>query len=63
MGEWSNQDGLNITNPEAFHEFGKTNITLKVTTIEVSYENIITIFQMDAGTDMTGLQDMMAYSL
>lgn len=36
VGEWSNYGGLNITNVEAFHEFGAKNITLKVTTIEVS---------------------------
>ena len=37
VGEWSSSGGLNITNPEAFHEFGTKNITLKVTTIEVSF--------------------------
>ena len=36
VGEWTNTGGLNVTKPEAFHEFGETNITLKVTTIEVS---------------------------
>lgn len=36
VGEWTNVAGLNITNPQAFHEFGPTNITLIVTTIEVS---------------------------
>lgn len=35
VGEWTNTGGLNVTKPEAFHEFGGTNITLKVTTIEV----------------------------
>ncbi|XP_022237656.1 glutamate receptor ionotropic, kainate 2-like isoform X1 [Limulus polyphemus] len=34
VGEWSMSQGLNITNRLAFHEFGSTNITLKVTTIE-----------------------------
>ncbi|XP_015781956.1 glutamate receptor ionotropic, kainate 2-like isoform X1 [Tetranychus urticae] len=34
VGEWTNTGGLNITNAEAFHEFGTTNITLRVTTIE-----------------------------
>lgn len=36
VGEWSTEKGLNITNHAAFHEFGTTNITLRVTTIEVS---------------------------
>ncbi|GIZ01083.1 glutamate receptor ionotropic: kainate 2-like protein [Caerostris extrusa] len=36
VGEWSTNYGLNITNHHAFHEFGTTNITLRVTTIEVS---------------------------
>lgn len=36
VGEWTNAKGLNITNPRVFHEFGTTNITLKVTTITVS---------------------------
>ncbi|XP_035214148.1 glutamate receptor ionotropic, kainate 2-like isoform X3 [Stegodyphus dumicola] len=34
VGEWSTNNGLNITNHAAFHEFGTTNITLRVTTIE-----------------------------
>ncbi|XP_055939864.1 glutamate receptor ionotropic, kainate 2-like isoform X5 [Argiope bruennichi] len=34
VGEWSTNFGLNITNHQAFHEFGTTNITLRVTTIE-----------------------------
>ncbi|KAH9381833.1 hypothetical protein HPB48_016348 [Haemaphysalis longicornis] len=34
VGEWSTSDGLNITNHNAFHDFGTTNITLRVTTIE-----------------------------
>ncbi|CAL1283893.1 unnamed protein product [Larinioides sclopetarius] len=34
VGEWSTNLGLNITNHQAFHEFGTTNITLRVTTIE-----------------------------
>lgn len=33
MGEWSTSSGLNITDHGAFHDFGTTNITLKVTTI------------------------------
>ncbi len=36
MGEWTTSSGLNITNHEAFHEFGTTNITLRVTTIEAT---------------------------
>ena len=35
VGEWTTTGGLNVTKPEAFHEFGGANITLKVTTIEV----------------------------
>ncbi|XP_037281611.2 glutamate receptor ionotropic, kainate 2 isoform X1 [Rhipicephalus microplus] len=34
VGEWSTSDGLNITNHNAFHDFGTSNITLRVTTIE-----------------------------
>ncbi|EEC19136.1 EAA5, putative, partial [Ixodes scapularis] len=34
VGEWSTNDGLNITNHNAFHDFGTSNITLRVTTIE-----------------------------
>ncbi|XP_055931528.1 glutamate receptor ionotropic, kainate 2-like isoform X2 [Argiope bruennichi] len=34
VGEWTTGGGLNITNHAVFHEFGTTNITLKVTTIE-----------------------------
>ncbi|RWS02104.1 glutamate receptor ionotropic: kainate 2-like protein, partial [Dinothrombium tinctorium] len=34
VGEWITSSGLNVTNHEAFHEFGTRNITLKVTTIE-----------------------------
>ncbi|XP_054715815.1 glutamate receptor ionotropic, kainate 2-like [Uloborus diversus] len=34
VGEWTTAGGLNITNHMAFHEFGTTNISLKVTTIE-----------------------------
>ncbi|XP_071037367.1 glutamate receptor ionotropic, kainate 2-like isoform X5 [Parasteatoda tepidariorum] len=34
VGEWSTANGLNVTNHDAFHEFGTTNITLRVTTIE-----------------------------
>ncbi|XP_035212026.1 glutamate receptor ionotropic, kainate 2-like [Stegodyphus dumicola] len=34
VGEWSTARRLNITNHNVFHEFGTTNITLKVTTIE-----------------------------
>ncbi|RWS28884.1 glutamate receptor ionotropic: kainate 2-like protein [Leptotrombidium deliense] len=34
VGEWSTTSGLNISNHEAFHEFGTRNITLRVTTIE-----------------------------
>ena len=33
MGEWSTSGGLDIINHEAFHDFGTTNITLRVTTI------------------------------
>ncbi|RWS13642.1 EAA5-like protein, partial [Dinothrombium tinctorium] len=35
VGEWTSSGGLNVTNSAAFHEFGATNITLRVTTIEV----------------------------
>ena len=35
VGEWSRESGLAITKPEAFREFGPSNITLLVTTIEV----------------------------
>jgi ionotropic kainate glutamate receptor 2 len=34
VGEWTTSSKLNITNHEAFHEFGTRNITLRVTTIE-----------------------------
>lgn len=34
VGEWTSTDGLNISNHNAFHEFGTQNITLRVTTIE-----------------------------
>ncbi|XP_015923374.1 glutamate receptor ionotropic, kainate 2 isoform X2 [Parasteatoda tepidariorum] len=34
VGEWTTGGHLNITNHKVFHEFGTTNITLKVTTIE-----------------------------
>uniref|UniRef100_A0AAN0LHJ5 Glutamate receptor ionotropic kainate 2 n=1 Tax=Polyphagotarsonemus latus TaxID=1204166 RepID=A0AAN0LHJ5_9ACAR len=34
VGEWNKENGLKIKQPEAFHEFGPTNITLVVTTIE-----------------------------
>lgn len=37
VGEWSRETGLKITKPEAFREYGATNITLLVTTIEVKY--------------------------
>ncbi|XP_017488759.1 PREDICTED: glutamate receptor ionotropic, kainate 2-like, partial [Rhagoletis zephyria] len=33
VGEWSTAGGLNISNHAAFHDFGTTNITLRVTTI------------------------------
>ena len=36
VGEWTTLSGLNITNHEAFHEFGTSNITLRVTTIEAT---------------------------
>lgn len=39
VGEWTSTEGLNVTKPEAFHEFGDANITLKVTTIEVSNDS------------------------
>ncbi|XP_022689054.1 glutamate receptor ionotropic, kainate 2-like [Varroa jacobsoni] len=34
VGEWTSQRRLNIVNHGAFHDFGSTNITLRVTTIE-----------------------------
>ncbi|KAH7645139.1 glutamate receptor [Dermatophagoides farinae] len=34
VGEWSTVAGLNITDHAAFQDFGTTNITLRVTTIE-----------------------------
>ncbi|XP_076356975.1 glutamate receptor ionotropic, kainate 2-like isoform X2 [Tachypleus tridentatus] len=34
VGEWSVAQKLNITNHPAFHEFGSSNITLKIITIE-----------------------------
>ncbi|OQR78751.1 glutamate receptor [Tropilaelaps mercedesae] len=34
VGEWTSQRRLNILNHGAFHDFGSTNITLRVTTIE-----------------------------
>ena len=40
VGEWTNRGGLNITFPEAFNEFSVKNITLKVTTIEVSSHHV-----------------------
>ena len=36
VGEWTSTTGLNIMDPDAFHEFGTKNITLKVSTILVS---------------------------
>lgn len=33
VGEWTTAGRLNITNHESFHEFGTTNITLRVTTV------------------------------
>lgn len=36
VGEWTTQRRLNVLNHEAFHDFGSTNITLRVTTIEVN---------------------------
>ena len=36
VGEWSREQGLKITKHDAFHEYGPSNITLLVTTIEVS---------------------------
>ncbi|GIY87287.1 glutamate receptor, ionotropic kainate 2-like protein [Caerostris darwini] len=38
VGEWTTGGSLNITNHKVFHEFGTTNITLKVTTIEILLE-------------------------
>lgn len=37
VGEWTSQKRLSIINHGAFHDFGTTNITLRVTTIEVSW--------------------------
>ncbi|KPM04300.1 glutamate receptor, ionotropic kainate 2-like protein 2 [Sarcoptes scabiei] len=34
VGEWSTERGLNITDYKSFQDFGRTNITLRVTTIE-----------------------------
>ncbi len=36
VGEWTTASGLNISNHNAFHEFGTTNISLRVTTIEAT---------------------------
>ena len=36
VGEWTTMSGLNVTSHEAFHEFGTSNITLRVTTIEAT---------------------------
>ncbi|XP_015787527.1 glutamate receptor ionotropic, kainate 2-like [Tetranychus urticae] len=33
VGEWTTWSGLNVSNHEAFHEFGSKNITLRITTI------------------------------
>lgn len=38
VGEWSRETGLQIAIHEAFHEFGPSNITLLVTTIEVKFD-------------------------
>lgn len=35
VGEWSRELGLKIIKHDAFHEYGPSNITLLVTTIEV----------------------------
>jgi ionotropic kainate glutamate receptor 2 len=37
VGEWTPENGINLTNPHAFYDVGQFNITLKVVTIEVSY--------------------------
>lgn len=51
VGEWTNTGGLNVTKPEAFHEFGDTNITLKVTTIEVS--TLLSIYSSSSFSNFT----------
>lgn len=48
VGEWSRETGLKIIKPEAFHEFGPSNITLLVTTIEVSKKVFLLVFWWSA---------------